>query len=154
MSKIGLFAGIVVAMAFTGFHPMPAYAATHVYVRAHVGWHGRPYYHYHHHYYRHPGFSAHIWLRGYWHRGWRGPRFGWWWVVGPSWYYYSAPVYPYPDPYVPPTIVQTTPAKPGPAPEQYWYYCAPAKKYYPYVSECPGGWQKVPVTPPGADSKR
>ncbi|MGH8307201.1 MAG: hypothetical protein ACRER0_02930 [Gammaproteobacteria bacterium] len=146
MNRIGLLVGIFVAVVFAGFHPMRAHAATHVYVQARVGWYGAPYY-------RHPGFNAHIWYRGYWHRGWYGPRFGWWWVVGPSWYYYPAPVYPYPDPYVPPVMMQTGSVKPDPAPEQYWYYCAPAKKYYPYVSECPGGWQKVPVTPPGAASK-
>lgn len=30
----------------------------------------------------------------------------------------------------------------------YWYYCSSAKGYYPYVSECPGGWQKVLPRPP------
>jgi hypothetical protein len=23
---------------------------------------------------------------------------GWWWVIGPAWYLYPAPIYPYPDP--------------------------------------------------------
>jgi hypothetical protein len=37
----------------------------------------------------------------------------------------------------------------APAPvQQYWYYCAAANAYYPYVSACPSGWQAVPVTPP------
>lgn len=99
---------------------------------------------------RYPG-PMRGWNGGYWHRGWYGPRFGWWWVVGPSWYYYPAPVYPYPDPYIPPVIVQTAPAKPGPAPAQYWYYCAASKAYYPYVAECPGGWQPVPATPPAVN---
>lgn len=30
----------------------------------------------------------------------------------------------------------------------YWYYCSSANGYYPYVSECPGGWQKVLPRPP------
>src|SRR5215831_359247 len=30
-----------------------------------------------------------------------------------------------------------------------WYYCKGAKAYYPYVRECPSGWQAVPQTPPG-----
>lgn len=30
----------------------------------------------------------------------------------------------------------------------YWYYCSSAKAYYPYVSDCPGGWQKVLPRPP------
>jgi len=32
-----------------------------------------------------------------------------------------------------------------------WYYCADSKSYYPYVRECPAGWQRVPAQPPGAD---
>ncbi len=42
-------------------------------------------------------------------------------------------------------------AQPGPQAEQesYWYYCADFKAYWPYVKECPGGWQKVvPQTAP------
>lgn len=31
---------------------------------------------------------------------------------------------------------------------QYWYFCAAANAYYPYVSSCPSGWQTVPATPP------
>jgi hypothetical protein len=27
--------------------------------------------------------------------------------------------------------------------QQYWYFCTGSSKYYPYVKECPGGWQKV-----------
>jgi FKBP-type peptidyl-prolyl cis-trans isomerase FkpA len=31
----------------------------------------------------------------------------------------------------------------------FWYYCDDAKAYYPYVRECPSGWQKVvPQTAP------
>ena len=26
---------------------------------------------------------------------------------------------------------------------QYWYYCGSAGAYYPYVAECPEGWQPV-----------
>jgi hypothetical protein len=33
-------------------------------------------------------------------------------------------------------------------PSGAWYYCPDAKKYYPYVNECPGGWQVVPAEPP------
>lgn len=29
-----------------------------------------------------------------------------------------------------------------------WYYCAASNAYYPYVSECPAGWQRVPAQPP------
>ena len=76
-------------------------------------------------------------------------------------FYYPAPYYysPYPYPYYYPPVV-TVPSSPTyieqgsrqpPAQSQaYWYYCADAKAYYPYVKECPGGWQRVaPQPPPG-----
>ena len=44
----------------------------------------------------------------------------------PSYYYSPAPVY----------IEQA----PTPA---YWYFCPETNAYYPYVQECPGGWQPV-----------
>ena len=42
-------------------------------------------------------------------------------------------------------------AAPAPAPAQqpaYWYYCRSAKAYYPYVKNCPEGWQAVQPQPP------
>jgi hypothetical protein len=66
-------------------------------------------------------------------------------------YYYPAPVY-----YTAPVVVQQAPttyverADPAPAPAaNYWHYCAQSRAYYPYVKECPGGWQRVSPTPPG-----
>ena len=39
------------------------------------------------------------------------------------------------------------PAVAGPA--AYWYYCAASGAYYPYVQNCPGGWELVlPTAPP------
>lgn len=35
----------------------------------------------------------------------------------------------------------------GPASDGYWYYCNRPDGYYPYVKECPNGWQKVPPQP-------
>jgi hypothetical protein len=64
---------------------------------------------------------------------------------GPYW----AP-YPYPPVVVspPPVYVQPTPpVAAAPPPPQYWYYCDSAKAYYPYVSQCPGGWRQVVPTP-------
>ena len=74
-------------------------------------------------------------------------------------YYYGAPYYypPYyqPGPYpAAPTYYieqgssQPVPA-PAPAPSQanWWYHCADARAYYPYVKECPGGWQRVAPQP-------
>lgn len=43
-----------------------------------------------------PGYYGGHWHDGYWfHGAYRGYA-GWWWVVGPAWYYYPGPVYPYP----------------------------------------------------------
>ena len=55
----------------------------------------------------------------------------------------STYVYTYPTPvYVPyPAYGQSQP--------QYWAYCRRAQGYYPYVTECPGGWLPVlPASPP------
>ena len=78
----------------------------------------------------------------YWGPGWWGPWGPWYW---PGPYYY------------PPTTV-VVPAQPvqyiekgsAPAAESWWYYCDDAKGYYPYVKECPSGWQRVSPTPPPA----
>jgi hypothetical protein len=62
-------------------------------------------------------------------------------------YAYPAPAYTYPAPpaaYVEQGVPKVTPAQP----QGDWYYCADSKSYYPYVRECPGGWQRVPSTPP------
>ncbi|HUZ71675.1 MAG TPA: hypothetical protein VMU87_01710 [Stellaceae bacterium] len=71
-----------------------------------------------------------------------GGRLGWWWVVGPTWYFYPAPIYPYPypDPYVPPVV--TAP------PAATWYYCSNPAGYYPYVPQCPVPWQPVQAPAP------
>ena len=80
------------------------------------------------------------WRGGSWFHGEHFGRSGWWWIVDGAWYFYPAAVYPYPDPYVPPTVVTPAPAQPSP---RYWYYCASAKAYYPYVPTCSEGWQQV-----------
>lgn len=73
------------------------------------------------HYYVH---DMDRWHGGHWYHGRHGNRDGWWWIIGGAWYFYPAPVYPYPDPYslqvvvapplgAPPTV---TPAPPAQAP--------------------------------------
>jgi hypothetical protein len=70
-------------------------------------------------------------------------------------YYYPAPYYYYPPPYyAAPVVIQNSPPvyverndAPAPEAQSYWYYCAATRGYYPYVKECPGGWQKVAPTP-------
>jgi hypothetical protein len=70
-------------------------------------------------------------------------------------YAYPAPAYTYPSTVVvqsssPPVYVEQSMARAAPAPSQTqadWYYCAASKSYYPYVNECPSGWQRVPAQP-------
>lgn len=92
--------------------------------------------------------DIHVWRGGHWTHGYHDGHYGWWWVVPTLglWYWYAAPVYPYPDPYTPPVV--TVPSAPSaPPPAAYWYYCDASKTYYPYVQSCPGGWKMVPATP-------
>jgi hypothetical protein len=66
-------------------------------------------------------------------------------------YAYPYPVYTQPFPVYEqtyPVYVQPAPAQP---PAQLWYYCASAKGYYPYVSNCPEGWKPIPAQPPHAE---
>jgi hypothetical protein len=70
-------------------------------------------------------------------------------VWGPA--YYAAPYY-YPpvvaEPAAPPTYVEQGAVQAASWQAQgYWYYCADAKAYYPYVKQCPGGWQRVAPQP-------
>ena len=83
-------------------------------------------------------------------------------LIGPYWGagYYASPFYypPYPPVVVeradPPVYIEqqatlperdeelSTVAQPG-----FWYYCQATQGYYPYVRECPAGWQKVAPQP-------
>lgn len=85
------------------------------------------------------------WREGRWYHGDYRGRFGWWWIAAGSWYFYPAPVYPYPDPYLPPAVVIER--QPAPQREPIWYYCKSSRSYYPYASVCPEGWQAVPAQP-------
>lgn len=70
--------------------------------------------------------------------------------------YYGSPYYAYPPavvtvPSAPPVYIEQGGGQAAPSPQSqpnYWYYCADAKAYYPYVKECPGGWQQVEPQPP------
>ena len=73
-----------------------------------------------------------------------------------SWYGYYPPPYYYPGYYYPQPVAypaepvtyveQSAPAQTEPA--GWWYYCETSRTYYPYVRECPNGWQRVPALPP------
>lgn len=92
--------------------------------------------------------ERHVWTGGHWEHGWHDNRFAWWWVTGGLWYFYTAPVYPYPT-YVPPAVVvqQAPPMPTGLPPMQLWYFCDNPQGYYPYVASCNVPWRPVPVTP-------
>ena len=69
--------------------------------------------------------------------------------VPPPTYYAPPPVYiEQPQPQLPPQL--QSPQQPQPQSEAYWYFCPASQGYYPYVRQCPGGWQRVaPQPPPG-----
>jgi hypothetical protein len=82
-----------------------------------------------------------------------GVGFGYGYPYGRPWGPWSPWYYP-PPYYYPPTII-IRPQQPTvyieqstPSTEGWWYYCDPSKGYYPYVKECPSGWQRVPPAPP------
>ena len=70
-------------------------------------------------------------------------------------YYYPPYSYYYPPYYPSPVVVQQQPTvyveQPAPQVQQpasgYWYYCADSRAYYPYVKDCPAGWQRVAPQP-------
>ncbi len=80
-----------------------------------------------------PQFNPSRWRGGHWWQGTHGARQGWWWIVGPNRYWYPTPIYPYPDPYIPPSMAAG-----------YWYWCDAYQQYYPYVGACPSGWRALP----------
>ena len=80
-----------------------------------------------------------------------GPAWGPWWYP-PPYHYYPAPAVVVPA--QPVTYVEqgSVSAAPAPAPAadsgSWWYYCEGSRSYYPYVKQCPSGWQRVAPTPP------
>lgn len=87
---------------------------------------------------------------GGWHGG--GHAYlglGYW----PSWYlpyaYYYPPYYYYYPPLAgAPSASPVYIQQDNEAQSAYWYYCADSKGYYPYVTQCPGGWLRVVPEPP------
>jgi hypothetical protein len=98
--------------------------------------------------------SSSAWADRYYHGG---PRVGVGVVIGgpgywryPDPYYYPPYAYPYPPvvvtPAQPPVYIEQQQAQPQ-APSD-WFYCRNPEGYYPYVKQCPGGWQRVAPQPP------
>lgn len=113
-----------------------------------------------------PQALAHGRVRGgvTFHFGYHWPGYGWgpgYW--GPRYRYLPPPLIAYDeyDPYFygppvvvhrpdPPEYIERDPPAVDPAlaePPAWWYWCPSAKAYYPYVKQCPGGWQRVPPQP-------
>lgn len=72
-----------------------------------------------------------------------GPSFGYDTHYSPFYYpYYRVVIAPSPTVYIergnPQSVVQP----------YHWYFCANPEGYYPYVQQCPGGWQQVAPHPP------
>lgn len=108
-----------------------------------------------------PGFGPGY--RPYYGRPYYGPNF-----YGDPYYYGYPPavVYapvqqpviieqaPQPTVYVEQTPAQAAAGSPQAAPtaaaqqDYSWYHCDQPEGYYPYVKECPQGWQKVKPEPP------
>lgn len=113
------------------------------------------------------GFLVAGWDHGYWYHGTYGGRAGWWWIVGPGWYYYPQPLYPYPPATAEPLYIVQVPSQPPPASSSatvpppaatvqrisgndkaFTYYCEKTKAYYPVVTNCEAGWVATPVKGP------
>ena len=59
------------------------------------------------------------------------------------------PYYDYPYRYPPAVVIERQPQVYIQREPYYWYYCPEPSGYYPYVQNCPRGWQQVvPSAPP------
>ena len=71
-------------------------------------------------------------------------------VAAPLFFYSPPPAY-YNSPFFaaspqPPVYIEQGAATEAPVAGS-WYYCAGSQAYYPYVKECPEGWQPVAPVP-------
>lgn len=83
-----------------------------------------------------------------WRGGYYGPGYGYPYAGG----YYSAPVVYAAPPvvaYVAPQQPMVLAAQPQAA---IWYYCQASGQYFPYVQNCPSGWQTQPAMPPSSNA--
>lgn len=106
---------------------------------AHGAWvHGASAHHRHfHHRHAHAGIFIGVPLR---------------WHYPPQQYYYSYPPL-IATPATPPVYIERSdvPQAQSQASNYWWYYCRDPQGYYPYVKQCPTGWQQVPARPPDLD---
>lgn len=92
---------------------------------------------FHHHRHAHAGIFIGVPLR---------------WHYPPQQYYYSYPPL-IATPATPPVYIERSdvPQAQSPTSNYWWYYCRDPQGYYPYVKQCPTGWQQVPARPPDLD---
>jgi hypothetical protein len=111
-----------------------AWAAGHGGFHGHGGSHG------------HGGFHKH----GRFHRHGRSHRHFGFFIGAPL--FWPSPYYPhygYPYAYSPAVVIERQPQAYIQREPYYWYYCPQPSGYYPYVQNCPRGWQQVvPSAPP------
>ena len=128
------------------------------------GNYGRGYYNGYHNGHNHNNWSVSIGTYPYWGGGygyWGGGYGPYWGAYAPYYYgypyYYSAPVISQPiviEQAQPQVYIEQQPQyaqqaqPPQPVATNYWYFCEPAQGYWPYVKECPTGWQRVSPQPP------
>lgn len=120
------------------------------------------------------GYSTTSLAHGYYHGGrarvgvgvYVGPGWGYGPGWGPGWYPYGPYYYPgyYPAPAAvvvpqqnpPQYIEQGNDGNPtvtdGSSPNAWWYHCSQPDGYYPYVKECPGGWQREQPRAPSSSA--
>lgn len=91
--------------------------------------------------------DLHAWRGGEWRHVWHDGHLAWWWYVDGLWFFYPAPIYPYPA-YIGSTYYYDYYGEYG-TPAYYWYYCEDPPGYYPYIQQCNGPWEPVPPTPGG-----
>lgn len=66
--------------------------------------------------------------------------------LGGPWHYGYPPVVAVPA--TPPVYIeQSVPLQGQQQSNSWWYYCRAPQGYYPYVRQCPPGWQLVPAQP-------
>lgn len=115
----------------------------------------------------HDGGHGHYRGHGYYGGGlvfsFGGPYWGasWGYPYYPYYFPYYYPYYPAYYPYYygsgvtietsPPVYIERSRKTESPDMPALWFYCPDSKRYYPYVKECPGGWQSVPAQPPAQE---
>lgn len=118
--------------------PAPSRSGHHI-----VGGPGHDLGRFHGHDYAHfSDAERYSWRHGEWRHAYHNGHYGWWWYADDNWFFYPAPIYPYPL-YVGSEDYYDYYDENG-SPDYYWYYCEDPPGYYPYVQNCNVPWEPVP----------